>query len=651
MAAVLLAAVILCPPPAGAKAGRVRVAVLSLHPENIEAVGDDAEVLYSLISALERAGEGYLEIMPRRELEERLNQAGLSQGRDRKSALAAGRALSVQYVVYGEVEKRGSAVAARIRLLNVASKRDAAAWRPVFDGYRAIRPGCAEVAKEAVAAMKTDPSPEALAGSVQPRVKISKFRAESVGDVVRLTWTFDRTDPVTGFVVYRSSSRDGPFQQLGETRKNVFEDDAARPGSTYFYRLEAKLRSGRPARADQLAQVKNVGEKFPAPPLVLDAVPGVRRTRITFAPALANAQNDFDIEAYRLHRRRKGETGFSPLDSADISHSKNELAWVVVDEDGLQDGETYEYVLTSVEEEGKESAYSDVMAATMPDRPRLQVRQDGLLRKVVLGWKPVEGVKGYYLYRRPKGGEFERAASIPSGVNEYADVSDLGDGQTYEYALTGFDEQGETGRSKVAAARTKPKPPAPEEVEAASGMVKAVKLTWRPIQDEHVGGYYVYRGLGPDLERIDTVAGHASGEYLDQGNPPFDQLEDGTTYFYAVSAFNTHKAEGERSRTVTARTKPRPRPVRGFRVEALGPERIRISWEKNPEEDIEAYVISHYRIKGIWTPAATAKPSQDSVVETGMSPGVEYMYRIIVRDRDGLESDPVEAGPVTTPEQ
>ncbi|MFW5837733.1 MAG: hypothetical protein ACOCVM_06970, partial [Desulfovibrionaceae bacterium] len=620
-----LAAALLAPVAwaSGAAAkGHVRLAVLSPHPVNIQAVGDDAEVLYSMISALERAGSGYLDIMPRREMEEKLNQAGLSQGRDHKSALAAGRVLSVQYVLYGEVEKRGPSIQARLRLLNVGEGREAASWNTVFDGYRAIGPGCKDLAREAVAAMKRGPSPEVLARKAAPAVQVSRFRAESVGDDVRLSWSFNRADPVAAFVVYRSSSEQGPFQKLGESRKGMFMDENARKGAAYYYKLGARLRSGREVEIGQLAQVKDVGEKMPAPPLVLEAKPGVRRASITFAPALQNVQNNFGIKEYRLHRRLKGETEFEPVPEARIESSKKELAWVAVDETGLKDGAAYEYVLTSMEEGGKESPPSDAAAVALPGKPDLSAAMDGLLRKVVLAWRPVDGVEGYYLYRRAKGGSFERVASVPAGVTRYADVSDLGDGLTYEYALTGFDEQGETGRCESVAARTKPKPPAPEGVSAASGMVKAVKVTWRPSPDEDVGGYHVYRGQGSGRGRIATVRGHDAGEYLDKGTLPFDPLDDGTLYYYAVSAFNTYKAEGEASPAVSARTKPLPRPVRGVRLEALGPERIRISWEKNPEEDIAAYVISHYRIKGIWTQAATAGPDKNSFVEDDMSPGV-----------------------------
>ncbi|MGE4556359.1 MAG: fibronectin type III domain-containing protein [Desulfovibrionaceae bacterium] len=646
--AFVLAAVLLWPAAQASANGQIRLAVLSLQPVNIQAVGDDAEVLYSLISSLERAGAGKLDIMPRREMEELLNQARLSQGRDLKSALAAGQALSVQYVVYGQVEKRGAAIAAQIHLLNVATRRDAGSWTPSFNGYRSIRPGCAAIAEEAVQAMERAPATTA-ASAAAPGVKVSKFRAASVGDEVQLTWSFSRFDPIASFVVYRSGRSNGPFQQLGESLKNEFIDKTARRGAAYFYRLEARLRDGRTVQVEQLAHIKDVGEKTPSPPLVLEAQAGVRRASISFAPALENMHNGFDIKKYRLHRRLKGEGEFSTVDSARIGNNKNELAWAAVDAQELEDGRTYEYALTGVAKDGKESAYSDTIAVELPAAPELSVKMEGLLRKVVLAWAPVDGVKGFYLYRKTDGGSFRRIAAVPVGAATYTDVTDLDDGQTYQYVVTGYDEQAETARSGQVAARTKPKPPAPEGLNAASGMVKAVQLSWRPIDDPDVAGYYVYRGKEPERDRIAIVLGGQTSRYLDEGKPPFHLLNDGTEYVYTVSAYNTFKAEGASAGPAAARTKKRPEPVRGLRVQALGPDKIRISWEKNNEEDIAGYSIYHYRIKGIWTPAADTGPDADSYVETGMRPGVTYVYHIIARDKDGLESDPTEAGPVSTP--
>jgi fibronectin type 3 domain-containing protein len=648
--AFVLAVVLLWPAAQAAAKGQIRLAVLSLQPVNIQAVGDDAEVLYSLISSLERAGVGKLDIMPRREMEELLNQARLSQGRDLKSALAAGQALSVQYVVYGQVEKRGAVIAAQIHLLNVATRRDAGCWRPSFDGYRSIRPGCKAIAEQAVQAMERAPA-AASAPKAAPSVHISKFRAASVGDEVKLTWSFSPLDPIAFFVLYRSGRSNGPFQQLGESAKNEFIDKTARRGATYFYRLEARLRAGRTVQVEQLAQIKDVGEKTPSPPLVLEAKSGVRRAVIIFAPALENMHNGFDIKEYRLHRRPKGEGEFALVGSARIGKSKNELAWTAVDAQGLQDGRAYEYVLTSLAKGGKESAYSDTVAVEAPAAPELSVKMEGLLRKVVLGWAPLDGVKGFYLYRRPRGGSFQRIAAISAGAATYTDVTDLDDGQTYEYVLTGYDGQAETARSDQVAARTKPRPPAPEGLNAISGMVKAVQLSWRPSEDPDAAGYYVYRGKGPERERIAVIPDPQTSRFLDEGKPPFHLLGDGAEYAYTVSAYNTFKAEGAFSKAITARTKKRPAPVRGLRVQALGPDKIRISWEKNNEEDIAEYSISHYRIKGIWIPAADTGPDVDSYVETGMTPGVAYVYSIVARDKDGLESDPTEAGPVVTPKK
>ena len=62
------------------KAQQNALAIFNLTPTNMEAMGYDGEILYALISVLER--DKSIELIPRREMEEILFQEGLVQGGD-----------------------------------------------------------------------------------------------------------------------------------------------------------------------------------------------------------------------------------------------------------------------------------------------------------------------------------------------------------------------------------------------------------------------------------------------------------------------------------------------------------------------------------------------------------------------------------------
>ena len=75
-------------------------------------------------------------------------------------------------------------------------------------------------------------------------VAITSFRAQYVRGGVDLAWTIGHADGLRGYNVYRSHTRDGPFQRLNETllpadEGTIFRDDPVRPGTVYRYQLGA----------------------------------------------------------------------------------------------------------------------------------------------------------------------------------------------------------------------------------------------------------------------------------------------------------------------------------------------------------------------------------------------------------------------------
>ncbi len=75
-------------------------------------------------------------------------------------------------------------------------------------------------------------------------VAITSFRAQYARGGVDLVWTIGHADGLRGYNVYRSHTRDGPFQRLNETLLpadvgTTFRDDRVRPGTVYRYQLGA----------------------------------------------------------------------------------------------------------------------------------------------------------------------------------------------------------------------------------------------------------------------------------------------------------------------------------------------------------------------------------------------------------------------------
>jgi fibronectin type 3 domain-containing protein len=410
--------------------------------------------------------------------------------------------------------------------------------------------------------------------------------------------------------------------------------------------------TGREVKSDLTAKALNAGAQEPHPPLVMGGEGFIRRTRIKFVPSLKNNQGKFKIVAYNLYRKTGPAGDWQLMQTVKAKRSSgSNIAFEVEDRKNLEDGKTYVYGVSSVDKKKVESSLSDPLKITTVKRPVLNLEKDNQLRENHFSWQALERVDGYRIYRKNGSGQWEQIGynSRPDKTTYVDKKGKLIDGKVYQYHLTAYDSQkGETGPSNTIKAKTKDLPPYPANLKARGNMVKSVELTWDPVADPDVGGYNIYSGTDPDrLKRIDYVRGQAKQSYLDDG-PGFSKLADGTTYYYGVESYNLFKADGALSPVVQATTKFRPVPARGLTTTA-GADHILVKWERNPEPDIKAYQLYQSKNGGGWSKRDELGPSQLSYKDTDLRPEATYRYRLIVEDKDGLLSDPVDGSEVSSP--
>lgn len=625
------------------------LAIFNFRPTNIEAMGYNGDILYALISAL--GMEGSVELMPRRVMEEQLFQAGLTQSDNPDTALKAGKVLGTNFVLYGQVTKSGSGIHSVLHLMDIQSKQEIKSWNLTFGGREAILDRVPEFAKELIQTITNKERYVAVPRTeTESLIDIRNLKARSEGKKVVLTWEFDPSQPISSFNIYRSESAGGPYQSLGKTNRNLYEDATIKMGRTYYYRVGLLLHSGMENKSKHTAEVRNAGEKLPYPPLIISNKGYIRRTEIKFVPSLQNDQEGFKIRYYEVMRKQDTGDGWLKIQAIDAKkRSKYELSFVVKDKN-LEDGKSYTYAVVSVDKRNRRSPLSDQYTVETTDRPVLVLAKDDLLRKIMFGWQPLRNVEGYNLYRKPESGSWERAGKI-RGANrdQYTDERRLDDGKDYLYYLTAFDGDDETGPSKTVRAKTKDLPPYPENIAARGGMVKSVWLSWTPVEDPDVGGYAIYRGTRKNaLKLIDKVKGFRSLSYMDKG-AGFENLEDGTDYYYSVVSYNLFGAEGSNPPEVHARTKPRPATVRGLNVSATEQHYIIVKWDGNPEPDIAQYTLFRNKNGGYWSKVRDLVSGETAYRDYDLKPGTTYGYKIIAEDKDGLKSDPAESNPIASP--
>jgi len=648
---VFLGLVLAAAPAAGQ--GQDSLAIFNLTPTNMEAMGYNGEILGVLIQTLEQ--EKKIEIMPRRAMEDALFDAGLVQSNDPAVVAEAGKVLGINFILFGQVTKKGPSIRAELKLMDVQKQDVMKTWKRKFASREAIAAKVPDFAQDLTdTIVNRDQYAITLeaSGLAPEELSISDLRAVATGKQVEVTWAADPTQPSVGYHVYRASNLSGPYQFLGKTDQPRYMDSTVNKGLVYHYKVGILDGTGREVKSDLTAKALGAGVEQPHPPLVMGAEGFIQRTRIKFVPSLKNNQGKFKIVAYNLYRKTGPVGDWQLMQTVKAKRASGaNIAFEVEDQKNLEDGKTYVYGLSSVDKKKIESSLSEPLKIATVKRPILELEKDNMLRENRFSWQSMESVSGYRIYRKNSSDEWERIGynSRPDKTSYVDKKGKLIDGKVYQYHLTAYDSQkGETGPSNVIKAKTKDLPPYPANLNARGNMVKSVELTWEPVEDKDVGGYNIYSGTDPDrLKKIGYVRGQAKNAYHDKG-PGFNKLADGTTYYYAIESYNLFKADGAVSPVVKATTKFRPVKVKGLTT-AAGADHILVKWEQNPEPDVKAYQLYLSKNGGGWSKLKALGPSQLSYKDSALRPETTYRYRIIVEDQDGLLSDPVEGDEVNSP--
>lgn len=640
--------------PGSLWAGTNTLALFNLRPTNMEAMGFSSDVLFGLIYALEN--QKCIEVMPRREMEEVLFQKGMAQSDNQEAVIKAGKALGVRHILFGEVTRSGSRIQTTLKLMDVRAAKVIDTWEHTFPSREAIVPEISKFAEQLTATLTANanaalPVAESMLPAA-PDVKISNLRASGQGKSILLSWEFDPAQPIIGFHIYRANSKDGPYQFQGKVLKNRYEDSSGRKGLTYFYRVGILAASGQEVKSELTAKIDHTGENTPHPPHIMDSQGHVGRISFKFVPSLQNGQDGIKVASYNVYRRPKldGSGQWEKVKTFDNQNrSQFKVAIEFEDKKNLKDGTEYEYAVSSLDKKGRESIYSDILTVKTIEQPVLELQQDELLRMIKLGWSDVDGIKGYRLYRKSEGSDWKKHSAILNAQKTgFTDKQGLDDGISYSYYLTAYDQKGETSPSNIVTGKTKDLPSAPQDLAAENGLVKAVRLTWTPIEDPDVGGYHIYRGESLEtLESVTKLRKNSASEYLDKGTV-FSPLKDGHRYFYVVSTFNTHNAEGVTTVPIEATTKPRPQSLEKVSA-APAVDRIAVQWAPNRESDIRVNQLYRSKFGRNWMKIAELRSEVTEYEDLDIDPEARYRYRLIAEDVAGLKSDPADSREVVSP--
>lgn len=351
---------------------------------------------------------------------------------------------------------------------------------------------------------------------------------------IQITW--DEVAGAAGYHVFRSTTENGTYVQVGDITATSFLDTGLAPNTTYYYRITAY-------DADGDGPLSAVTSATTA--AALDAPQNL--TAIAVGPTRIDTSWDAVAGAARYNVYRS-TTATGPYELVGLTTVPSYA------DVGLAPNTTYYYRVAAAAG-NTEGPLSNIAAATTDadiPAPANVVATPVSQTQINTTWDAVPNAIAYVVYR----------STTPDGTYQYVGTttepafSDTGltPNTTYYYRVAAVVGGVEGSPSAYAAATTFPAvpvPPAPANVHAQALSCTEILVAW----DASAGaeGYNVYRSTSPDGP-YQLVGTTAAPDFIDTG------LSPSTTYYYIIQAYEGGQFS-QQSTPASATTPPCGTPV------------------------------------------------------------------------------------------
>ena len=440
---------------------------------------------------------------------------------------------------------------------------------------------------------------------------------------VSLDWD-DSTDPdVIGYLIYRSTTSGGPYDEVDDALASAFVDTTVTNGTLYYYVVTAYDNLGQESLYSSQVQARPQDMTPPAAPTGLEATALDSSVYLTW-----DANTEPDFSSYFIYVSDTQGGPYDEVDSDDVTE------WLV---GGLTNGVTYYFVVQAEDNANNLSEYSAEVSATPSTSPEplpptnLQVTFEGD-EYVFLDWddSTQPSVVSYNVYRSTTtGGPY---AFIGGDVlSEYEDDTGV-NGTRYYYVVTAVDNLSrESGYSNEATGRPFLPMPQPQGVVATGGQ-NQITVNWNPVSHPELIGYGVYRAT--------TSGGPYTGIAQVYDPPHVDtNVVLGTPYYYVVVSINGNtQEESPYSTEVSAVAVDTVAPAAPSNLTGTATNGgADLQWDANTEPDLAEYGI--YRSTSSGGPYVNVdNDDATTYADGGLVNGSTYYYVVTALDNSGNES-------------
>ncbi len=302
---------------------------------------------------------------------------------------------------------------------------------------------------------------------------------------------------------------------------------------------------------------------------------------------------------------------------------------------GVTNGTTYFYTVSAVNGCGTSGPSNEASATPLSSIPAVPtgLTATGGNMQVTLTWGPV-AASSYTIYRGTYG---EAATPVATSITAttYTDTG-LINYTPYYYSVAAVNANGTSFQSGEVWA-TPVGPPSPVLLSATAGNAE-VSLSWTPANWSPVT-YNVYRGTDSDAEGQSPIQSGLTGTTCTD-----TAVTNGTVYYYtvdAVDAGGTGEPSNEASATPEALTPPT-----GLTATA-GNAQVTLSWTATT--GATSYNIFRSTIRDAEGDAAMCSAAGTTYIDTGLTDGLEYYYKVASASANGTSLESVEVSTTLIP--
>ncbi|HOK41829.1 MAG TPA: hypothetical protein PLD27_12425, partial [bacterium] len=476
--------------------------------------------------------------------------------------------------------------------------------------------------------------------TIPPSAPIGLIAVAGIGQAT-LNWQPNTESDIAGYNVYRSlTSGSGYIKNNGALLTSPqFTSYALLSGKRYYFVVTAVDRAGNESLFSNEVNVLITQDPPPAPPTGLIATASDSSIRLDWS-----ANGEADLAGYNIYRTLTSGTNYTKLNSSLITTN------YYIDT-GLTNGTRYYYVVTAVDVQPLESAYSSEVSAVPVSNIKVtfivdMTGQTGFTSVQIAGnyltpaWQPsanqltsIGNNKWQKIIYLPTGLELEYKYLKDNGIWENFGVDANGNPINRKITITN------QGNNEMLVNNTwnliGDLPPATPTNFSVRALNQSVQITWTANTESDIKGYILERSLSQTSGFVQIGGLLVTSSYTDTG------LTNGTRYYYRLKAIDLAEQSSGWTSVKSAVPSLNPAPEPPIGIIAYGKDgRIDLSWRANTESDIAGYNI--YRAlnpNDNFIKINSSLVTTTTYTDNGLINNQTYYYKLKAQNQGGNESD------------